>query len=659
MKISLWLRRLVSHTYFPIAVLILINITVGLFIVTDYGESWDEQLRSRYANRSLAAYFGDAKGLKGDEKGAFYVMFAQIGSLALRQIHQGWLPIEAWHLMHFLTFQIGLFFLYLLCLRFMKKWAALGAVLLFATQPLLWGHAFINPKDIPFMVFFLGSVALGLVMVDHLKKEISKNSLVNRTNSGLTVLSEEWQTIEHTKRNSFIWLCGGFAGIIIILLAVKSYLLNLVSNLIYQAYQAQPNSLMGAVFSRIAMNADTLPVDLYINKGLSLFPRLMGALSGFLLVLVFLVAVRLFPSTAHWTWVHRIKPFIKSTGAYITNKYVLSAGVFLGLCTSIRVLGPAAGLLVGLYFLLKRGRRAIPALMAYCIIALAITYITWPSLWESPIHNFVSSLTTSSDFLWEGKVMFGGVDYLVDELPLTYLPVLFSIQFTETALMMFVIGIVIAVIKAYKHTMDREMVAMLALWLFVPPLVAMIRQPTMYDNFRHFLFIIPPLFIFAGVGVQAAFNRIKHAPLSTVILFLLLLPGIYWNIQLHPYQYIYYNSIVGGVRGAFRKYEMDYWAISYREASEFINGIAPPRSSVIVWGPDHLVDDYAREDLVIMEYRKANKDQLNVADYAIVSTRHNKDQSLFPEAEQLFSVSRNGAVFVVVKQLKTANSPDP
>jgi hypothetical protein len=66
MKISLWLRRLVSHTYFPIAVLILINITVGLFIVTDYGESWDEQLRSRYANRSLAAYFGDAKGLKGD-----------------------------------------------------------------------------------------------------------------------------------------------------------------------------------------------------------------------------------------------------------------------------------------------------------------------------------------------------------------------------------------------------------------------------------------------------------------------------------------------------------------------------------------------------------------------------------------------------------------
>ena len=89
--------------------------------------------------------------------------------------------------------------------------------------------------------------------------------------------------------------------------------------------------------------------------------------------------------------------------------------------------------------------------------------------------------------------MFGGVDYLVDELPLTYLPVLFSLQFTETALIMFAIGIVIAVIKAFKLTLDRGTVAMLALWLFMPPILAMIRQPTMYDNFRHFLFVVPPV----------------------------------------------------------------------------------------------------------------------------------------------------------------------
>jgi len=34
-------------------------------------------------------------------------------------------------------------------------------LLYFAYQPLLWGHAFINPKDMPFLVFLTGSIFLG------------------------------------------------------------------------------------------------------------------------------------------------------------------------------------------------------------------------------------------------------------------------------------------------------------------------------------------------------------------------------------------------------------------------------------------------------------------------------------------------------------------
>ena len=39
------LHRLLAHDYFPIAVLLTINIIIGVFIFTDYGESWDEMLR--------------------------------------------------------------------------------------------------------------------------------------------------------------------------------------------------------------------------------------------------------------------------------------------------------------------------------------------------------------------------------------------------------------------------------------------------------------------------------------------------------------------------------------------------------------------------------------------------------------------------------------
>ena len=38
-------------------------------------------------------------------------------------------------------------------------------------------------------------------------------------------------------------------------------------------------------------------------------------------------------------------------------------------------------------------------------------------------------------------------------------------------------------------------------------------------------------------------------------------------MELHPNQYIYYNALVGGVRGANGRYELDYWGTSLAEAA--------------------------------------------------------------------------------------------
>src|SRR3989304_7684585 len=72
-----WALKLISHEYFPIGLLITFFLIVGSFIVTDYGESWDEQLRYRYATNSLSAYLGASKGLRGG-KGPFSVMGATL-----------------------------------------------------------------------------------------------------------------------------------------------------------------------------------------------------------------------------------------------------------------------------------------------------------------------------------------------------------------------------------------------------------------------------------------------------------------------------------------------------------------------------------------------------------------------------------------------------
>jgi hypothetical protein len=132
---------------------------------------------------------------------------------------------------------------------------------------------------------------------------------------------------------------------------------------------------------------------------------------------------------------------------------------------------------------------------------------------------------------------------------------------------------------------------------------------------------------------------------------LFILPNILSLTNLHPYQYVYYNQLTNGVKGAFRVYEMDYWGTSYREATEYINRIAPQGSRIIVFGAHHIVETYARSDLIIEKYRKDSPINLDVPTFAILLSRHDKDIHIFPDAEIITIVGRDGAIFSVVKDL--------
>lgn len=193
----------------------------------------------------------------------------------------------------------------------------------------------------------------------------------------------------------------------------------------------------------------------------------------------------------------------------------------------------------------------------------------------------------------------------------------------------------------------------------MPILAVVSMRPAMYDNFRHFLFIIPPIFFCAGLGLQLLLERTTRVPWKAFWLVLAVLPGIYWLIPLHPYQYTYYNTLTGGLPGAFRRYEMDYWTTPYKEATLFINENAPDQARILVLGPEHIVETYARPDLVIEKYRKENTQSNASADFAIISSRNDKDLTLFPDDEVLWTTGREGAIFAVVKQLNQADPPDP
>jgi hypothetical protein len=647
----------------PVLGLILIlltNLVVGVMIVRDYGESRDERARMTQAERSIAAYTSDSRAIGPP----FYIMSARIGSEWLQEAWKSLRPIEAWHFMHFLSFLMGVFFFFHICSRYMSQGAALGSTLLFNTQPLLWGHAWINPKDIPFMAFFLGSMALGLDMADSFESAnpATANGRPSQGGtlqglSGLVVL--DWQETRPKKRLLLLGSAGFSLALLLVLVLTSGLVQGWIADLVAQAYSASPSSVLGQLFAGLAQNPASIPSGSYVQKGLALYRRLIAAFAVFVAFFCLACATLLLSRTRRQLWQATVQPFLRSMLSNATNRRVLLAGLFLGFSSSIRQLGPAAGLLVGLYFLARSGRKALPVLVAYFAIAMLVTYATWPRLWGEPVRGYLKAVDTALDYPWEGKVTFAGYDYNVDEVPRSYLPVLLSLQFTEPAIALFIAGIFIAGRKFIQREDWRLKLALIAAWFFGLLSAASILRPTMYDNFRQFLFLMPPLFVFAGIGLDWIMGRVRSAPVNALFLAAALLPGLYWDVRLHPYQYVYYNQLVGGVGGAFRRYETDYWVTSYREAAEYLNAHAPPGSQVVVWGADHIVKNYARDDLVISDYRKESRNPDPGQDFAVISTRHSKDLTLYSGAPVVFQVSRAGAIFVVVKRLSPQDSPQP
>jgi hypothetical protein len=308
-------------------------------------------------------------------------------------------------------------------------------------------------------------------------------------------------------------------------------------------------------------------------------------------------------------------------------------------------------LLVAIYFLLRAGRKAVVPLTGYILVGVVVSDLSWPYLWAAPLARFLESSQIMSEFPWEGKVLFQGVDYKSDDLPRTYLPMLVSYQFTLPVLLLFVLGVIAAVNRSLKRTLSGLLVIVLFAWFFLPLLLVVLVTPVMYDNFRQFLFITPPIFLFAAVGFDALFAKFSHRMAQVIILIIAIAPGVYWNIMLHPYQYVFYNQLTGGVRGAFRKYEMDYWMTAYKEATNFLNEMAPRGSRIVVWGLGGIVRRSVRDDLFV----DSDQPSCNF-DYAVLTSRHSKDLDLFTDEPVVFQTGRQGAVYAVVKQLHNCKS---
>jgi hypothetical protein len=296
---------------------------------------------------------------------------------------------------------------------------------------------------------------------------------------------------------------------------------------------------------------------------------------------------------------------------------ILMVGLGAGLSIGSRVLGGLAVIyaLVGFMPLLvaeirdhgagvaaRRFVHVLYVLLPGLLLGYLVMGLIWPWSIMKP-GNPLQAVTYFSQFFekpW--KEMFDGALVSVPDMPWSYLPTLFALQLPEILLALAISGAIGVLVSLYLSTVAprrKSILLMLTLAATLPLLIAMVKRPALYNGIRHFVFVIPPMTVLAGLAFATGIrwladqHRAWLPPALAIFLLGLLLP-LAEMIRLHPYQYTHFNHIAGTVRGADDRFMLDYWGLALKQASDGLRRElaeqeqAPPRGrkwKVAVCGP--------------------------------------------------------------------------
>lgn len=256
-------------------------------------------------------------------------------------------------------------------------------------------------------------------------------------------------------------------------------------------------------------------------------------------------------------------------------------------------------------------------------MTLATVYASWPFLWLHPLSHFRAMLRhfvrdiplQRIEVTYLGQIFTSGVN-----VPWHYAPVCLGMSTPLVILAFSVVGFFLMA----KDTINskNKMSSLVLIWFSVVTGKFMFTNVT-YSGIRLFLEAIPALCVMAGYGAACLYTRAsgfmgshkpayKHALLSLVVI-LLYLPILITNIQIHPYQFCYFNELVGGPKGVYDKKLSDlFYGPAFKDGAEWLNSNAPPGSIVKIAEPVHIAKIYLRSDITIAGQNATRYDYLMV-----------------------------------------------
>lgn len=285
----------------------------------------------------------------------------------------------------------------------------------------------------------------------------------------------------------------------------------------------------------------------------------------------------------------------------------------------------------------------------YFFLAPILAFGLWSLFWDDPVARIIeakNSYTTSTinmPLLYFGRTVFSG-----QNIPFDYPLGMIAVTTPFLALVFFPLGFIKLTKMAIKE--KHEGAFLLLLWFLIP--LSRYFRPNMIiiDDIRHFMEVIFPYSAMVGVGFMSVIDILKNRKnISYIFVITFIIYLIYQNVAYFPYQTSYFSEWIGGLKGAQGKFDVEFWADSYKESSGYLNTYAIKNSKInFAMAPD-IGRLYLREDL----QKNTNKENMT---YAKSEDYSNSDYTVIMNRESFFNwyntreyMEKNEPVFILEK----------
>ncbi|MBY0382686.1 MAG: glycosyltransferase family 39 protein [Xanthobacteraceae bacterium] len=360
---------------------------------------------------------------------------------------------------------------------------------------------------------------------------------------------------------------------------------------------------------------------------------------------------------------------------------VFGFGFLTGCALGIKVLGLLLPVYAGLITVLalsarapdmraRFARQAVARFAPALLLSYLIMIAAWPWAALAPL-NPLRGLFQFADFHYHIKTILDGHIYEMAAVPRLYVPIYIAIRtpllLLGAALLALILVLASDRMGSWFSGQRRRETAFVIVMAIFPVACQVIGHGPAFTGMRHFLFVLPLIAVLAAIGLEWALSSLtrQHWVIAACAL-AAILADISWNAdtlyELHPYEYLYYNPLVGGLAGASHRYVMDYWVAimpaAVAELGGYLNRSEGKNVVPAVYNVDVCGDRNSFERELSVQHligRLRWTDDWNRADFFIAPTHGDCNNLL--TGNVIAKIQRMGVLIGVIKDRRNITRP--